>query len=158
MEDGTDMSWNSIYESNDPDVFEQKMYFRTYVTYTNGSDSITVWNAYCAETDTETLLPYIVTSVAKAAEKDGITLPERPLYGDVNNDGTVKEDDLLTFRKYLVDAVTLSNSAAADVVPDCKVDVVDLVRFKRYLADSTVMLGAELKEDYFLENARYICE
>lgn len=142
----TSFMWDAIYDTNNRNNFESDIYFRSFVTYTNGSEEITVWNSYY--TDSEATLPYIVTSINAVAEAEGASLPAKPLYGDVNADSAVDATDLTALRKFLLGSDTGIDELLADVAIDGTIDIIDLIRLKKYLAGTDVLLGAEDK-DYF---------
>ena len=73
------------------------------------------------------------------------------LYGDVNNDGSVNKKDSLALKKYLADATSVIDPAAADVVPDGTVNKKDSLRLKQFLAGWEVTLGPETPEQRLSE-------
>ncbi|MBQ7668866.1 MAG: InlB B-repeat-containing protein [Clostridia bacterium] len=58
------------------------------------------------------------------------TTEQTVLYGDVDGNGKVDEDDIIAFSNYINNKVALANAKAADVFSDGKTDVMDLVTLK----------------------------
>ncbi len=167
-ENAEKFTWNAVYESNKWEDYHKNFYFRSYVIYTKGEETFTVWNATATST-VETIgdrddpagrlhvfyndvtAPYYVTSIAGAANKFGYSVYAGQLYGNITGDQFINVDDAVALRKIILGMEkTPAQKYIADTNADNKVNVKDLVRLKKYLADTSIKMGAALKEGLVL--------
>ena len=160
-EDGvTSIKWDAVYESNNWTEYAHDIYFRSYIVYYNGENYITVWNKYYENTSiiqgdldisvTESLQPYLCTSIARAANNFGFSVFEGHAYGNVNGDHLIDSSDLAVLQKYLMGSGSIKYIYTADTTGDSSVDVRDLIRLKKYLADNSVKMGPETESCFIL--------
>lgn len=114
-----------------------------YLGYINGTESVsyeyTLTDGYVeilGEGDTES-----------TEDSTGSSKGEATLYGDVNEDGEVDLQDLVSLAKYFADGTAYGLSptglANADVEYDGTVGNADAVKLLKHLSDDTIVLGPE---------------
>ncbi|MBE6727756.1 MAG: hypothetical protein E7562_03810 [Ruminococcaceae bacterium] len=156
------INYSFLIETNDADVIQLDHYVRSYVVYTNGAESVTVWNARYARdayttvgggtvegTVAATNEFYYRTSIIETSSYLDIAVMAGAQYGDVDMNGFVETDDLVSLRKHLIGINKNVYEFISDVNDDEKVNVKDLVRFKKYFADTeNVKIGADTYTTY----------
>ena len=63
------------------------------------------------------------------------------IYGDVNNDGTVDDLDVINLYRYIAKWNVTVNEKAADVVPNGEINDEDAIQLARYIANWNVTIG-----------------
>lgn len=168
VEDVLTFTWDAVYESNKWDEYEDDLFFRSYVVYSNGTNDITVWNT--PYTNEEVVIstnienpsirlyayrsyvsrPYLCTGIANAANRFGLSVFAGHYYGNINGDHLIDADDVVELRKVILGTAQVGEyTYIPDTNADGAVNVKDLVRFKKHLADSSVKMGASDKVKYY---------
>ena len=163
--DSNVFNYSLLLETNSVDSINLDHYVRSYVVYSNGTDTITVWNAkynrdaYTTTSSTEFSGEvaaysefYYHTSLLLTASYLDIPVLSGSIYGDVDLSGAIDVADLASLKLHLLDIKKCNYDYIVDINGNGSVDVVDLVRFKKFFAGADVTIGAEIYTTYsFIE-------
>ena len=158
-------NYSLLLETNSVDSINLDHYVRSYVVYSNGTDTITVWNAKynrdAYTTTSENNLSgevaaysefYYHTSLLLTASYLDIPVLSGSIYGDADLSGAIDVADLASLKLHLLDIKKCDYDYIVDINGNGIVDVVDLVRFKKFFAGADVTIGAEIYTTYsFIE-------
>ena len=163
--DSNVFNYSLLLETNSVDSINLDHYVRSYVVYSNGTDTITVWNAkynrdaYTTTSSTEFSGEvaaysefYYHTSLLLTASYLDIPVLSGSIYGDADLSGAIDVADLASLKLHLLDIKKCNYDYIVDINGNGSVDVVDLVRFKKFFAGADVTIGAEIYTTYsFIE-------
>lgn len=163
--DSNVFNYSLLLETNSVDSINLDHYVRSYVVYSNGTNTITVWNAkynrdaYTTTSSTEFSGEvaaysefYYHTSLLLTASYLDIPVLSGSIYGDVDLSGAIDVADLASLKLHLLDIKKCNYDYIVDINGNGSVDVVDLVRFKKFFAGADVTIGAEIYTTYsFIE-------
>lgn len=162
VSDNEVINYSFLLETNDSDVIQLDHYVRAYAVYTNGTDTVTVWNARYARDayqsvgggEAEAVVAavndfYYRTSLLETASYLNVAVLAGAEYGDADMSGDIDTNDIVALRKHLLGTQENVYDFVVDMNGNGKVNVADLVRFKKYFADTeNVTIGAAKYDTY----------
>lgn len=160
-------NFSVVMEVNQYQDFSKNLYVRSFVTYTNGVNTVTVWNQEFVNhiytpvdsnhpielgiIVSDDVKPYLRTSLLETANALGVAVCDGTKYGDLNKDSNIDANDLVALRKYIIGSYEFVYKYATDINGDMKTDIIDLISLKKHLANGTKIEGRKPVKNFFLE-------